>query len=210
MGKLVKDALVLAVIALVAGVALGLVFEITKAPIAQANENIRQNAFKELFADAASFEDYDLDAAAAVAAADEAVPAAVPGNNYASGDVDFNEVVVALDGSGNEIGKIFSVTSHKGYGGDITVVVGIDAENNMVGYSITKIAETPGLGMKSTEEKFSSQFRNITKGFLEVVKSGKSDGQVEAISGATITSRAVTNAVNCVVAYSSAIDGGEQ
>lgn len=209
MNKLVKDALILTVITLVAGVALGLVYEVTKDPIAIANENARQAAFKALFAEA-SFEDYaDFDADAAKACADAVVPDEVPSNGYSSGDVDFNECVVAYDSSGTEIGKVFSVTSHKSYGGDVTVVVGINADGNLAGYSITQISDTPGLGMKAKEDKFSSQFKDIAADFLTVVKSGKGDGQIEAISGATITSKAVTNAVDCAIAYSKSIEGGQ-
>ena len=100
-------------------------------------------------------------------------------------------------------------TSHAGYGGDITFSVGITNEGVVNGYSITDISETAGLGMKAKESDFYSQFENKAVESLEVVKgSAASDNQIEAISGATITSRAMTNGVNVCLAYFRTIEGG--
>ncbi len=200
MNKLVKDALVLTLITVVAGCALGLVYEVTKDPIAKANEQATQEAYKAVFEDAASFEDYaDFDAAAATKLVQDA--------GYA--DDEITNTVVAVDESGAAMGYVITVVSHAGYGGDITFSMGITKDGVMNGYSITDISETAGLGMKAKESAFMDQFRGIPVATLEVTKTGAaSDTEIDAISGATITSRAVTNGVNAGFVYYSSIVGG--
>ena len=200
-GQLIKDAMILTVITLVAGLALGFVCEITKEPIAQAEAAALQRAYQSVFAEADSFEPlegFDADAATAVA-----VDAGYTADNI-------TDCQVAKDAGGNNIGYIFSVTTHDGYGGDISFSMGVTNEGVMNGYSITSINETPGLGMKSTEEKFYSQFEGIPVGTYSVTKSSPAgEGEIEAISGATITSRSVTNGVNAAMAYFGTLEGGE-
>ncbi len=94
-------------------------------------------------------------------------------------------------------------TSSPGYGGDITVIVGIK-DGKVEGVSITDMDETPGLGARASEESFISQYKGKS-GKLAVSKDG---GKIEAISGATITSRAVTEAVNKALAAAEKLDGG--
>lgn len=198
-----KDTFILTVITLVAGLALGGVQYITAAPIEKANKAALEEAYKSVFPSAASFEDYaDFDEAAA----NEVVRASDVGT-----DADITAASVAKDSSGTDIGYVFTVTTHKGYGGDITLTVGVDSSTNkMNGYSITDIGETPGLGMKSTEEKFMSEFKDLsmeTATYTVTKSSPAGDDEIEAISGATITSRAVTNAVNAVMYYYRQIQG---
>lgn len=200
-----KDTLILTLITLVAGLALGGVQFITAAPIEAANRAALEEAYKSVFPDAASFEDYssfnEEDAASVVQASEVGT------------DADITAASVAKDSSGSDIGYVFTVTTHKGYGGDITLTVGIDSKTNtMNGYSITDIGETPGLGMKSTEDKFMSEFKGISmeqKTYTVTKSSPAGEGEIEAISGATITSRAVTNAVNAVMYYYRHIAGLE-
>lgn len=198
--KIVKDALIMTAITVVFGLLLGLVYEITKEPIAQANYNAQQEAYRNVFAEAESFVEYEgFDEAAAEAVVAES---GYPDNTIEG-------VVMAQDGSGSTLGYVVTVTSHAGYGGDITFSVGITNEGVVNGYSITAISETAGLGMKAKEADFYSQFENKNAQSLEVVKgSATGDNQIEAISGATITSRAVTNGVNVSLAYFRTIEGG--
>ncbi len=205
--SLVKDALILAAITLVAGVLLGLVYEITKAPIAAANEAATQAAYREVFADADSFIELEPS---------EAEPATEFIHSQGYEKVDIDNVLMAVDAGKVTLGYVITLTSHEGYGGDITFSMGITNEGTMNGYSITDISETAGLGMKSKEEKFMSQFRGIPVGEYSVTKSSPAgEFEIEAISGATITSRAMTNAVDAGMAYfnnSLAVgnDGGEE
>ncbi len=198
--KLIKDALILTVITVISGLALGLVYEITKAPIAKAQEDATQAAYKEVFEDADSFVPYE-------SFNQEAATEYVVSQGFA--DDDINNCVVAQDASGNALGYVITVTSHAGYGGDITFSMGVTNEGVLNGYSITSISETAGLGMKSTEPAFMDQFKGKTAAKLEVTKSGAaSDTEIEAISGATITSKAVTYGVDAGLAYFTSITGG--
>lgn len=200
MKKIVKDALILTAITLISGCLLGLVYEITKDPIAQAQYNTQQKAYKAVFEQADSFTDYqgfDEDKAAEIVAA----------SSYTENTID--GAVEARDASGNTLGYVITVTSHAGYGGDITFSVGITNEGVLNGYSITSIGETAGLGMNAKGEKFSSQFVGKNAPALEVVKgTAVNENQIEAISGATITSKAMTNGVDAALAYFRSISEG--
>ena len=201
MKQLVKDALILTAITLIAGLLLGVVYEVTKAPIAAANEAATQAAYREVFADADKFvavDGFDSEAATGVVAAD-----------YAEDKI--LNCVQALDVSGNPVGYVVTVVSSAGYGGNITFHVGIQNDGTVNGYSITDISETAGLGMNAKGEKFSSQFVNKLVDKFTVVKSGAaSESDIQAISGATITSRAMTNGVNAAITYFNTLEGGAQ
>ncbi len=199
---LVKDALILTAITLVSGLALGAVHAITAEPIAAAQEATVQAAYREVFSDADSFTELEgFDAEAATALVQEA--------GYTDDDID--GCMVAADASGETLGYVITVTSHAGYGGDITLSMGVTVDGIMNGYSITDISETAGLGMKSKESKFMDQFKDIAVAVLSVTKSTAADDtEIEAISGATITSRAVTGAVNAGFVYFESVNGGAE
>lgn len=201
MNSMIHDALVLTAITLVSGVALGAVHGITEAPIAKAQEDALQKAYSEVFTKADSFKDLDsFNSNKATKLVQKA--------GYT--DDDINNCVVAVDKSGQELGYVITVTSHAGYGGDITLSMGVTDDGTMNGYSITDIHETAGMGMKATQPKFMDEFKGIKAEKYEVVKgSSAGDGQIESISGATITSRAVTNAVNAGFEYYDSLTGGD-
>lgn len=80
-----------------------------------------------------------------------------------------------------------------GFGGAVDTMVGIDTEGNVTGISvISASSETPGLGARSTEEEFQAQFAGKVGTEVAVAKDG---GEIEALTGATITSRAVSEGV---------------
>ncbi len=127
------------------------------------------------------------------------------------------EVYKALNESGEVIGCAIPVTS-KGYGGDVQVMVGFAIEGEtalgkVTGVEILSHSETPGLGANAANESFLKEYKqDITASGFSVVKdgSGDGDGKIDAITGATITSNAVTNAVNEAVGiYQSLLEGGE-
>ena len=203
MNKLVKDALVLTTITVIAGFALGLVYEITKAPIARAEEQALQNAYQTVFAGAASFRDLEgFDSEAATAIVSDA--------GYTEDTID--KCAEALDASGNVLGYVITVTTSAGYGGNITFSLGITKDAVINGYSITSISETAGLGMKAKDTgdgTFSSQFNNRAAEIFTVTKTGARDtSEVDAISAATVTSRAMTGGINACVTYFESIVGG--
>ena len=115
----------------------------------------------------------------------------------------------ALDASGNVIGYVLTVTAKDASQATITFSVGIQNDGTVNGYSITDIAETPGLGMKAQEEAFYSQFEGKNVDSFTVVKAApSSDSEIESISGATITSKAMANGVNACIAYFQNVLGG--
>lgn len=133
----------------------------------------------------------DLAQQTVVEAKSELLPAA----SYEDKDLDGTAYCVALDENGNVVGYIFT-TSSNGYGGAVKLMTGIDANGSVTGISLLEINETPGLGMKAKNESFLSQFAGAS-GTLTVVKDGSAmPNTVQAITSATITTKAVTSAVN--------------
>ena len=185
---IVKDTLAITLITLVAGLALGGIQGITAEPIAQQRQLAKEEAYKAVFSDADSFETI-------VEAEDPKIEAYLDESGYPSQTI--NEVVQALDASGSPIGYAFTVTTSEGYGGDIQFAMGVKDDNTMNGISILTIAETAGLGMKADTDEFKSQFadKNVEK--FEYTKNGATeDSQIDALSGATITTNAMVNGVN--------------
>jgi electron transport complex protein RnfG len=197
--SMIKNALILFAITLVAGVLLGLVYQVTKDPIAYQEKLAQDKANQSVFATAATFDDVALDEAVA---AD--VVSQFPGVTVLS-------VKEAKDSAGTGLGYVIQVKS-KGYGDFITYTVGITNDATVNGISIIKIAETPGLGMNA-EKVIVPQFADRAATNFSVVKNGQltdANTQIEAISGATITSKAVTNGVNGAIAYfEKALKGGQ-
>ncbi len=198
--SMIKNALILFAITLVAGILLGVVYQVTKDPIAYQEKLAQDKANQSVFAAAATFDDIALDEAAAL---DAAGTAATP--------VTIQSIKEARDASGNVLGYVIQVKS-KGYGDFITYTVGITNDEVINGISIISIAETPGLGMNA-EKVIVPQLKEKAAGIFNVVKNGQltdEASQIEAISGATITSRAVTNGVNVAVAYfENVLKGGQ-
>ena len=98
-------------------------------------------------------------------------------------------------------GYVASAVCSEGYGGDVTVMVGIDSEFNVKKIKVMEMSETPGLGAKAQDEDFASQYDGLGYG-IKVDKNGSAAGaeyKISAISGATITSKAVTKAVNAAI-----------
>lgn len=100
--------------------------------------------------------------------------------------------------NGDDLVGYVMTTSAKGYGGDVSVMTGILFDGKINKIAILSHSETPGLGANADTESFTNRFKQVIgENNLEVVKGGgASDGQIDAITGATITSTAVTNAVN--------------
>ena len=118
----------------------------------------------------------------------------------------------AKDGNGEVKGYAFSVSA-KGYGGDVSVMVGISADGKVSGVEILSHSETPGLGANCTKEDFLADFlQEIPENGFEAVKdsSGGENGKIDALTGATITSTAVSNCVNHALEVYGALTGGEQ
>ncbi len=99
-------------------------------------------------------------------------------------------------------------TTPNGYGGKIEMVVGIDSAYKVTGIEIISQSETAGLGSNCTGEEFRAQFVGKTEN-IAVVKNGASGNQIDAISSATVTSKAVTKGVNDAISALKAMKGDE-
>ena len=88
----------------------------------------------------------------------------------------------------------------KGYGGDVKIMTGIDKNGAVTGISPLELNETAGLGMKAQNASFLDQFKGKVKD-IAVNKNSASGNEIQALTGATITSKAVTAAVNEALSY---------
>ena len=198
--KIIKNALILFAITLVSGVLLGFVYQVTKEPIAIQEKAAQDAANQAVFAEAQTFDDmdsFDFDKADSV----------ITGGGLSN--VSVNSVKAAKDGSGNTLGYVIQVKS-KGYGDFITFTVGIANDGTVNGISIISINETPGLGMNA-EKVLVPQFPGKNASQFAVTKNTPSgDSEIAAISGATITSRAVVNGVNAAkLVFDGMLKGGQ-
>ena len=110
-----------------------------------------------------------------------------------------------LAGDGTTAGYVFTTVT-KGYGGDVKIMSGIDDKGVVVGIEILQLTETPGLGMKAYDDAFLKQFFG-KKDSISVVKNTAGEKQIKAMTGATITSNAVTGAVNIALKLYDAVTG---
>ena len=201
MNKIVKNTLILTAITVVSGLLLGVVYDITKEPIAQARENTKQEAYRAVISDASSFEAVDFDADSASSLLSE--------NGYTSDEI--TEVVEGTDDSGETVGYVISVQSGEAYDGTLELSVGIATDGTVKGVEMLDISETAGLGMKADEAEFKDQFKDKNVEKFTYTKTGEDgDDMIDAISGATITTNAVTNAVDSALVYYQNELGGSQ
>lgn len=191
-----KSAIVLCVITLIAGAALGGVYEMTKDRIAEQQMAANVASYKEVCQSAESFT-YDDNVNAAI----KELGGAPYGTDF--GKVTINEVVVGKDGSGAVAGYVVSVTSADGFAGNITLSVGITADGTVSGISFTELNETAGLGMLCGEDAFKSQFAGVNTDKFILNKAGGStaDNEIDSVTGASISSGAVVGAVNAALDF---------
>ncbi len=188
-----KDAFTLFAITLISGVALGAVYEVTKGPIEQATIAANNATYKEVFAEANSFEEMtDIDIAA--------INAELAGGEF--GNVGLTSVLAAKDAAGADLGYVVNSYSNDSYGGQVSISVGLKDDGSITSIGFLAINDTPGLGLKAKDAAFKDQYVGKTAEKLSVVKGGGAgDAEINSISGATITSSAVTNAVNAALYF---------
>ena len=198
MNKIVKNTLILTLITVIAGFLLGAVYEVTKTPIAQSQETAKKEAWQAVFSDVKldDFKAEDVDQKAA----DKAVK-----------DMGVNATIDEVCTAG-DAGYVITTTDKDGFGGNIQITVGIKKDGTINGVSILSISETAGLGMKAKDDpSWGKQFAGKKADAFSVVKDGSGSGddaKIDAISGATITSKAVTGAMNSCLAYFQSLEGG--
>ena len=188
--RIPKPVIALTLITIVAGLALSGVYSITKDTIDEQKAAAARAAYRVVVPGAESFD---------TTPEIENALAELDGGTYGTGygRCRVNEAYVAADADGNPAGYVVSVTSDDGFDGSISLAVGWSADGTMNGISFTELTETPGMGMRADEEGFKGQFRERTEYPFKLTKSGDAAAdEISAISGATITSTAVVNAVN--------------
>ncbi len=179
MKETIKNALILCAITLCAGLLLGGVYELTKKPRQEQEEKAIKNAYNDIFEEADAFKEIELD--------EENISKLLSDKGITQKNVVVDKCVNALNENEEIIGCIVSVTSKEGYGGNISFLVGFSTDKLVKGISILSINETAGLGLEAKNEDFLDQY--ISKGDLGF-------DNIDAISGATITTNAITKGVN--------------
>ena len=188
--KILKDTAVLLVITLISGLLLGLAYEVTNPIITARKEEEKAASYRGVFAEAANFESREdlLEQAAS----------ALEGSGY---NAEITDVMTALDGSGAVIGYAMSIST-SGSQGEIVIAYGYGVDGTSMGIDILTSSETSGLGSRASEPEFKDQYAGKAVDAFSVTKSGASgDSEINAISGATITSNAVTTAVNAGIVF---------
>lgn len=189
--KALMPAVRLCVITLLAGVGLAGVFNMTKSTIEEQQLTKQRASYLEVLPDAAEIEN------------DEALTAAVEslaGQTYGSsfGRVTINDAAIGKDASGENAGYVVNVTSADGFDGNISLSMGVDADGVIRGISFTELNETAGMGMRCAEPEFKDQFagRSVEAFVLNKAGGSTTDEEIDSVSGASISSGAVVNAVN--------------
>ena len=194
---MLREAAILTIITLVAGLLLGFVYELTKEPIKKQKEKAVREACMAVFPGSGirfTEEDYSL--------SDELL------EELKNNGVTIGTIYEATDAAGEKKGYVVQTTSSEGYGGKIVLYAGITVEGLLNDISILQINETPGLGLQA-EKVLVPQFHNKPATTFSYTKTGsQSEKEIDAISGATITTKSVTNAVNGATAAVKELMGG--
>lgn len=168
--EIIKIGLILFAITAVSAFLLAFANKVT-APVIQENDRKKtEESMKLVLSDADSFEKVD----------------------YSEENIE--QVYIAKSSSAEFVGCCV-VALVNGYGGELKVMTGIDKELNVTGVDILSHSETPGLGANAANDSFKGQFVGKTSG-ISAVKGEAKENEIAAMSGATITSKAVTQAVN--------------
>lgn len=196
--QMIRDSLILFAITMIAGLLLGGVYAITKNPIAKTQEDKKNEAYQAVFTDAAEFTEVTDAADAQQILADA---------GYTKDRID--EVKAAMDADGNILGYVMTITSSEAYGGELQLAMGIRMDGTVNGISFLSLSETIGLGMEAKKPEFQEQFAGKQVEQFVYSKTGAAaDNEIDALSGATITTNAVTNAVNAGICYAGALGAG--
>lgn len=192
---IIRDTIALCLITLVAGLILSYTYEITKTPIAQQKENKKLNAYKTVISETEYVElENELTSIA------KSMDLTDLSSNYVRVVID--EIVKSYNSSDEMIGYIINVTTAEAYKDPISLTIGYALDGTVTGVEILSINETAGLGMKANDPSFKGKFGNKIIKQFELTKTGAIEVyEIDAISGATITSEAVTNAVNAGIGF---------
>lgn len=179
--SIIINALILFAITLIAGLLLGLTYNVTKEPIAYQTKLKTELALNAVLENTKFLEEDII------------------------GETKFVTKVYKgtseENGNGDLLGYAYQLETTEGYGDVIKLMVGIKADGTISGIDIISHTETPGLGAAADEPKFKDQFMGKLAEMLTLKKGATDSQDIDAMGGATITSRAVTNAVNDAIDY---------
>ena len=190
-----KPVIILLVITLVAGLALSGVYVLTKDTIAENQALANKAALMEVLPEATDFvSDDDLQA-----------KISAQGDTYGAdfGGAKIESAAMGVDASGNSVGYAVTVFNSDSYDGGLTLVVGIREDGTVNSISFTELHDTAGMGMKCGDPEFRDQFNNVKVEKFTLNKAGGSteDDVIDSVSGASVTSGAVVNAVNAALDF---------
>lgn len=192
--SILVNTLVLVIITFVCVAVLAVVNQVTRGPIEQAEINARAETYRVVYPDAASFA--EVEGATELIEGSSALLTSV-GLDGCS----INDMLNVVSPSGAVEGCVIAATSPNGYGGDIQIAIGIK-DGVITGFNPISHSETPGFGAKCEEDDFKSQFKGMPAAAIEFSKTGATaDNQIDAISGATRSTNAITQAVNSAIAF---------
>ena len=177
----------LVVVTLVASTALGYVYELTKGPIAEAKLAAKIKAIDEVVVD------YDNNPV------DEMYKISIEGSE------DSLEVYPAKK-DGELVASAIRSYSPKGYGGNVWLMVGLLPDGLINSIAVLEHKETPGLGTKMNDQEFKDQFIGQSPKTMNMSVE-KDGGEIDALTGATITSRAFSEATQ--LAFDMYMKGGQ-
>ena len=182
---LAKLVIILAAIAIITGGLLALINEVTKDTIAAQNEQKVKDALNAVLV-AETYEPVDISAFAE----DKTVTGAY----------------VAKNGE-NVLGHCIEVAPN-GFGGPISMIVGIDPNGAVTKVAIVNMSETSGIGTKTNDEGFLSQYSGHASEITASTKTTLGENEISAITGATVSSKAVTSGVNTALQVAQVLKGG--
>ena len=190
-----KPVFILLMITLVAGLALSAVYGMTAETIEQNKAAANKEAFMAVVPDAA---DFKVDDTFKTALSEHE---GIYGEGFGSASIE--SAVVGTDSAGNVVGYAVTVFNADSYDGGLKLVVGISADGTVNGISFTELHDTPGMGMRCGDPEFKDQFAGVKVSKFILNKSGGStaDDEIDSVSGASVTSGAVVNAVNAALDF---------
>ena len=173
-----KPAITLLITAVITVALLSVVYNFTKEPIEKQKRRTQEEAMREVLPKASDYREMETELSGSIVAIYEGL--------YIS-EALTDDVL---------IGYVIML-SPEGYSGNIDIVVGIYlGEGKISGMRVLRHTETPGLGALAVKEDFYSRYEGLPFGQLTVVRSSPGENEIQAITSATITTRAITNAIN--------------
>ncbi|NBI05739.1 RnfABCDGE type electron transport complex subunit G [Senegalia massiliensis] len=181
MREIIKLGLILLLITSISAVVLGLTNSVTEEKIEDAENLVSEEARKAVLPGAEKF------------VKEESTEI----NKIVKDNSDILEVYRGMNNKDELLGYAIK-TSSSGYGGDVEVITGISNDGIITGMNVVSHQETPGLGANATGEEFQNQFKEmpIEKDIIVVKSEPQNEDEVQALTGATITSDAVVKGVN--------------